>query len=373
MSFAKKDQDPVLSQKLFCHSFNSDRSLVAVCPYTASIIIYETNGSDDFTKWKQKYELKEHDHLVTAIDWAPETNRILSCSQDRNAYVWAYDKEKDEWKQTLVLLRINRAATCCQWSQKENKFAVGSGTKVLSVCYFENDNNWWVSKMIKKHKSTVLSVGWHPTDNTIVATGSSDFKCRVFSAWIKSLDNKEDKKGGCGKLLHEYKASGWVHDVKFSPSGKWLAYASHDSVLHVVEFGTDKEPQDISYPTLPLTNIIFLNDDTIVGAGHEFSPTVFKCSEGAWSYTGRSDHGQYKKTESNRKQVRSAFLKFQNADSVGSESGAKSSIKTRHKNAVLGMEIVEANDGEVSKFSTLGVDGRLFLWDAKKAVSDVKA
>ena len=32
----------------------------------------------------------------------------------------------------------------------ENKFAVGSGARLISVCYFDPDNDWWVSKHIKK-------------------------------------------------------------------------------------------------------------------------------------------------------------------------------------------------------------------------------
>lgn len=158
----------------------------------------------------------KHDHVVTGIDWAPNSNRILSCSQDRNAYVWTFDGSVQpigEWKPTLVLLRINRAATCCKWSPAENKFAVGSGAKMVSICYFEKENNWWVSKMIKKpHKSTVLSVAWHPTDNTIIATACSDFKARVFTAYVKEVDGKE-KKGTFGDLVNEYSAKGWVRDL----------------------------------------------------------------------------------------------------------------------------------------------------------------
>jgi actin related protein 2/3 complex subunit 1A/1B len=41
------------------------------------------------------------------------------------------------WRHTLVLLRINRAATCVKWSPEENKFAVGSGARLISICYFE--------------------------------------------------------------------------------------------------------------------------------------------------------------------------------------------------------------------------------------------
>ena len=48
------------------------------------------------------------------------------------------------WKPSLVILRINRAATIVKWSPKENKFAVGSGARIISVCYFDQENDWLV-------------------------------------------------------------------------------------------------------------------------------------------------------------------------------------------------------------------------------------
>ncbi len=58
------------------------------------------------------------------------------------------------------------------------KFAVGSGARVVSICYFEKENDWWVSKHIKKPlRSTILSVDWHP-NSILVAVGCSDFKTR---------------------------------------------------------------------------------------------------------------------------------------------------------------------------------------------------
>lgn len=86
----------------------------------------------------------------------------LKCFQDRNAYVWTKQSD-NKWKPTLVVLRINRAATCVRWSPLENKFAVGSGARMISVCYFEKENDWWISKQIKKPiRSTVTwLVGQH--------------------------------------------------------------------------------------------------------------------------------------------------------------------------------------------------------------------
>lgn len=52
---------------------------------------------------------------VMDIDWAPNTNRIVTCSADKNAYVWTQE-EDGKWNLGWVLLRINRAATCVKWS-----------------------------------------------------------------------------------------------------------------------------------------------------------------------------------------------------------------------------------------------------------------
>jgi WD40 repeat protein len=84
-----------------------------------------------------------YSHPPTGIDWAPESNRIVTCGTDRNAYVWTLKGRT--WKPTLVILRINRAARCVRWAPNENKFAVGSGSRVISICYFEQENDWWVS------------------------------------------------------------------------------------------------------------------------------------------------------------------------------------------------------------------------------------
>ena len=38
------------------------------------------------------------------------------------------------------------------------KFAVSSGAKCVSVCYYQEAENWWVSKIIKRHKSTYVEI-----------------------------------------------------------------------------------------------------------------------------------------------------------------------------------------------------------------------
>eukprot|EP00761_Pharyngomonas_kirbyi_P012039 gb/GECH01012066.1/.p1 GENE.gb/GECH01012066.1/~~gb/GECH01012066.1/.p1 ORF type:complete len:357 (+),score=86.64 gb/GECH01012066.1/:1-1071(+) len=347
-----------LADSISAHAWNADKTRLAISPNSKLIHIYKVTGTDP-SKWEIEHTLKRHDQVVTAISWAPKTNRILSCAQDRNAYVWNF--KDGEWKPTLVLLRLNRAATCCAWSCNEEKFAVGSSAKVVSVCYFEEENDWWVSKVIKKHKSTVLNVAWHPTSPTILATASSDFKCRVFSAFIKEIDSKENKKAMFGKELNEYAAGGWVLDVSWSPSGDHIAFIGHDSSLSVADT-TNDNVQVIKTKFLPFRTLTFLSDNAIIAAGHDFSPVAFSKSGDSWAMNGRIDEGEGKKKQA-KSGFGSAFAKFEQQTSEEEE------LKTRHKNSVSRLSIVEQASGKVSKFSTSGIDGRVVIWNT----SDIKA
>merc|ERR1712137_1257334 len=175
-----------LAQSISCHAWNADQSKVAICPNNNAVIIFAKQGNE----LVKEHTLKEHDQLVTGIDWAPKSNRIVTCGQDRNAYVWRF--EDGIWKPTLVILRINRAATDVKWSPNEDKFVVASGAKTVSVCYFEKDNDWWVSKHIKKHNSTVLKVDWHP-NNVLLATASADNQTELFLHLFVVLIKNQEK------------------------------------------------------------------------------------------------------------------------------------------------------------------------------------
>uniref|UniRef100_A0A2K6FYX2 Uncharacterized protein n=1 Tax=Propithecus coquereli TaxID=379532 RepID=A0A2K6FYX2_PROCO len=215
------------------HAWNRDRTQIALSPNNHEVHIYKKNGS----QWVKAHELKEHNGHITGTDWAPKSDRIVTCGADHNAYVWS---QKDGvWKPTLVILRINRAATFVKWSPLENKFAVGSGARLISVCYFDSENDWWVSKHIKKPvRPTVLSLDWHPSN-----VRSCDSKCRVFSAYIKEVDEKPastpwGSKMPFGQLMSEFGSSGtggWVRGVSFSASGSSLAWVSHYGTVSVAD------------------------------------------------------------------------------------------------------------------------------------------
>ncbi|KAJ3016067.1 hypothetical protein HKX48_004245 [Thoreauomyces humboldtii] len=346
-----------------CHAFNKDRSQVAVSPNNNDVEIYQKGRTGT---WELLHTLAKHDKLVTSIDWAPDTNRLVTCSQDRNAYVWDWDASQNRWDANLCLLRINRAATHVAWSPRQDKFAVASGARLISVCSFEEENNWWVSKHIKKPiRSTITSVAWHP-DNVLLAAGSTDMKARVFSAYIKGVDQPKaiplwGEKFPFNTLCGEFGSEngGWIHSVAFSPSGDQVAWASHDSTVTVAH-GPSETPIAIPTGGLPIVSLIFASETTIVGVGHDCTPILFVNRGNKWEAAGKLDAGQKKAAASS-----SAFKMFQQMDSRAQQTNASPQVElnTTHQNTITSVRPYEGTPDNVTKFSTTGVDGKLVIWD----------
>jgi len=374
-----------------CHSFSADHKQVAVSLNSNDAQIFTRQGAAS----APTETLAEHDKLITSIDWAPNSNRIVTASQDRNAYVWQQTPDpttgKLIWKPTLVLLRINRAATHVRWSPKEDKFAVASGARAIAICSFDPENNWWVSKLLKKPiRSTVLSVDWHP-NNVLLAAGSADMKARVFSAYIKEVDDKPAASVWGSKLpfntiCGEYAspAGGWVHAVGFSPSGDVLAFASHDSSISIVYPG-GPTIYNIRISSLPFVTLTWTAEDTIVAAGHDCQPVVFSGSENGWKGIGSLDDSTTAKATSPRSGFggnssvgrlnSTAFSTFRDADTrgqTGSSATSDTKLLTVHQNTITSVRPYESKGGRVVKVSTSGVDGNLVIWDADNVTAGVK-
>jgi len=355
-------------EPITCHAWNKDRTQVALSPNSHEVHIYKRVND----RWNSVECLSQHGLRVTSIDWAPHSNRIVTCAADRNAYVWTL--VDGHWKPTLVLLRINRAATCVRWSPKENKFAVGSGARLISVCYFEQENDWWVSKHIKKPiRSTVTSLDWHP-NNILLACGSTDFKTRVFSAYIKEIEEKPEPtpwgaKMPMGQLMEEFSNSsegggGWVHCVSFSASGNRLAWVGHDSSICVVDAGRGMAKTTLKTDLLPFLTCTWVTENSILAAGHGCCPMLyFFDDQGKLSVLNKLDTAQKKETGG-----LSAMRKFQSLDKRATTDN-NDGMDTIHQNAITQVSIYAGNKSNATKFCSTAVDGQLVIWNLKNLES----
>ncbi|KAK2154439.1 hypothetical protein LSH36_269g11001 [Paralvinella palmiformis] len=316
---------------IYTHSWNSNRSSLALSSSSNIVDLYKVSGAN----YQKVNVLSAHTQSVTGIDWAPKSNRIVTCSADRNAYVWTQLKD-GSWKNTMVILRINRAATCVKWSPQEDKFAVGSGAKAVSVCYFDSSNDWWVSKHIKKPiRSTVTCLDWHP-NNILLAAGSSDFKARVFSAYVKDVEEKPGQtiwgtKMPFGNLMAELSSGGggWVHDVCFSGNGDCLAWVGHDSSLSVVNANSLSNIVTFKTSYLPFYSCVWVSLNRLVAAGYNCEPMLF---------------------EFNGKNIK-LVKKYDTKEETGGD------------NVISKVTIHTGTKEQCKKFSTTGLDGMITVWD----------
>jgi actin related protein 2/3 complex subunit 1A/1B len=354
-----------------CHAWSPDHSMIALCPNNNEVHIFKLIED----KWEKLHVLQKHDQIVSGIDWSMKSNRIVTVSHDRNSYVW--NQEGGEWVPTLVILRLNRAALCVQWSPEGNKFAVGSGAKTVCICYYEQENNWWVSKLIRKrHHSSVTSVSWHP-NNILLATTSTDGKCRVFSTFIKGVDRSKssgkasssDTKFG-EQIIQLDLSLCWAFGVKWSPSGNTLAYVGHNSLIYFVdEVGPSPSAQTVVLRDLPLRDVLFVSEKLLIGVGYDCNPMVFAADEsGLWSFIRFL--GERKTASSSARygsQLSGAFGKLYGQSKPGLGNDGVEPSKSRggaHDNCInCIVPWKKEGSSRMTRFTTSGLDGKVVTWD----------
>eukprot|EP01012_Entosiphon_sulcatum_P014444 TRINITY_DN1946_c0_g1_i1.p1 TRINITY_DN1946_c0_g1~~TRINITY_DN1946_c0_g1_i1.p1 ORF type:complete len:350 (+),score=54.64 TRINITY_DN1946_c0_g1_i1:1059-2108(+) len=338
-------------------AFNADRTQIAFTD-KKDVLVYRIKG-ENAAQWERLHKLSEHDQRVLSVHWGERTNRLLTCSEDRTAYVWAYTGT--EWKPTLVHLgaNVSRGVLHCQWSPTESKFAVATGSQVACVCYFEPEHDWWVSKAIKGHYSTVTNVAWNPANNNILATCSTDQHVRIFLAWVKPVDGGENP-GKFGTLLSEFPCNGWVTSCGWNSDGSLLAYTARDCTVGIISVA-DGAHQIIKTKFLPFRSLKFLGPDTFAVGCDDCNVYLSTNAGGTWSFK-KLHEPEAKKEEASA--ISAARQKFQNEATLG-RAAAVDKLASKHQNAVSAIAVLQ--DGPEWKIASASADGFLHLWDTRHA------
>lgn len=363
-----------LGKPVTLHAWNADRTLCAVVHNDSNVVIYG-NTSAKGSAWEVKYTLSNHDQLVSGLDWCHAHNKIVTCSHDRNAFVFTLDESTDKWTAGLVLLRLTRGCTGAWWSPDGDKFIVTSAYKEVRVCTYDPENDWWwPSDDIKKaDKSTVLAAAWHP-NSQLIATGSAKKVCRVFSAYIDETDDVQDAgpfaEGEVfGTNIIDFDApDGWVESVAWSHDGYSLVFSSHDSTLYFATFARDGTStptiQAVRGNGLPHTRVLFLNDKAVVATGHDMTPQLFKLnSDGLWEFKKNVDKKVAAEATAASSRAAAARSMFSARTTLGHSGDAKAEPHFKHRHSIQDLRVFEAGKSGVTKYSTCCTGGKIVVWD----------
>ena len=188
-------------QHISTHCWSPDGSLLALSPNNNELMIFQKSSVD---AWNLLHSLAIHTQKITGLDWfsmgtsnGDIVHRIVSCSEDRNAYVWTFSSSSlKSITHELVILQMEAGATMVRWSPSGLKFAIGcvSPTTPLLICHYDPDAHWWVSRPILPEDVNGLDAGilalcWHPS-SSIISVGTISSTIFVLSAFVKGIDSK---------------------------------------------------------------------------------------------------------------------------------------------------------------------------------------
>ena len=92
--------------------------------------------------------INKHLVYVSAVDWHPITDKIVSVSHDKSIFIWTYDTSSNKWVEETVNFNQSKAILDVKWNVRGDKF-VCSTSITAGVGYFSKENNWWEVKTIK--------------------------------------------------------------------------------------------------------------------------------------------------------------------------------------------------------------------------------
>ena len=334
MAQNQKPQDLFLLEGISCVSFNKDFTKVALSKKDNLIYIYSVPNLMKTDTWKLEDKLETHCQYVSGIDWNAHTNEILSCSHDKTSFVWTYSNKK--WTPANVVATTKLGYLCCKWNSRGDKFCEGTSAKHLFIGYYNPDNNWWMARNIKVHKSSVVCCEIDPT-SLFVISGSTDLRVYVSSCYIDFIDDKHlnDKTKplaqNFGDVIHEFRPNSWVNSVTWNPSGALGFAAAQNATISVINY-TDKKTDVIKCKHAPVTLIVPTGENSFLAVCYDRNVLEYEKKGDNWEVkrTITTDQGKKAAGPAVGKSVSSALVKFQQMGVQKKENLAVTSKQALH-------------------------------------------
>ena len=334
MAQNQKPQDLFLLEGISCVSFNKDFTKVALSKKDNLIYIYSVPNLMKTDTWKLEDKLETHCQYVSGIDWNAHTNEILSCSHDKTSFVWTYSNKK--WTPANVVATTKLGYLCCKWNSRGDKFCEGTSAKHLFIGYYNPDNNWWMARNIKVHKSSVVCCEIDPT-SLFVISGSTDLRVYVSSCYIDFIDDKhlndqtKPLAQNFGDVIHEFRPNSWVNSVTWNPSGALGFAAAQNATISVINY-KDKKTDVIKCKHAPVTLIVPTGENSFLAVCYDRNVLEYEKKGDNWEVkrTITTDQGKKAAGPAKGKAVSSALAKFQQMGVQKKENLAVTSKQALH-------------------------------------------
>ena len=159
--------------------------------------------------------LEGHSKSIRALAWSPDSEELVTASEDRRTLVWATDGTMiDEVSDIQTGVRGN--VFSLEWNAADDRILAGGR---FSVHFFDTAGPTGPQKLLRPRGGKLMHMDWHPTDDKI-AIGAGDATVYIWSDGFRKK-----------VVIDDYET--FVGRVKWSPDGQQLATLSREAAVRI--------------------------------------------------------------------------------------------------------------------------------------------
>ena len=159
----------------------------------------------------------------------------------------------------------------------------------------------------------------------------------------------------------DWSCASWVNCCAISPTGSTVAFGGQDSSIHFVSIGAaDPVHQVIPLNSLPLCDMAFLSDASLIAGGHDCNPMLF--AGAPWRFVDDLD----KKIEANAGAAAASGTAAAARAMFEKKTVPKptSDAWKKHQSPITSIQkLSPPGAATCTSFSSTALDGRICQWD----------
>ena len=201
-------------------SFSPDGNYLVTVSLNDSIKISELVVG----RWQEKATI-QHLYRVNKASFSPDGKRLVTTSHDNTAKIW--ELEGGQWREKSTLQHSDPVMDACFSPDGRHLVTISNAANI-----WELEGGQWQTKAIIRHSSPVARACFSPDGKHLVTIA---FQNRTTKIWGLIADQWEKEAAinsyeyGYEVTTTQYRYSGWVKDVCFSPDGNYLVIVAADT------------------------------------------------------------------------------------------------------------------------------------------------
>ncbi|KAM0671284.1 WD40 domain-containing protein [Ordospora colligata] len=231
----------------------------------------------DYARINKLYD-NGHRRRINGIDVSKDGAMLVSVGSDMIGRIW-----NTKNKMSIELKGHSKDVLCVSINSNDTKIATGSVDKTMNIYNTRGELITSITKdMARMHRGWINCVAFHPLDESVLASGSSDGTVKIWNlemqehthTYLGGVYVDYEKAEEAKTQVHDYDESKSVTAMAYSLDGSLLAYGDKSGKAYLVKPNTQEQMCSIDV-TVPIRSIAVGETDAVIGLGTDESVIIW--------------------------------------------------------------------------------------------------